>query len=124
MSEAAHLNPRDQEQRSRTKRNYYAKLIALYSYWCLRLVGENRRPTKVGCAFFNDVIILGCCIPEVPEMQMAKEYIRRARFQDLKKRGRYENKTQQKLDVTKVERLLWDYGNCAETWTFALLCSL
>lgn len=124
MSEAAHLWPHEAEQQTRTKRNFYARLIALYSYWCLRLVGENRRPLKVGLACVNDVIILGCCIPDIPEIGQGKELIRQARYQDLKKRGRHENGMQQRLDVTKVEAVLWDYGNCAETWTFALLCTL
>lgn len=124
MSEAAHLWSRVKEQRTRTKRNYYARLIALYSHWCLRVVGENRRPTKVGLACVGDVIVLGCCIPEIPEMPQAKEFVRQLRFANLKTRGRKEGSKRQILDVKKVETMLWDYGNCAETWTFALLCTL
>src|SRR5687768_10941666 len=42
MSEASHLWPRDAEFKRRTKRNYYARIIALFSHWAVRLVGENR----------------------------------------------------------------------------------
>jgi hypothetical protein len=123
MSEAAYLSPSHAEFKIRTKRNFYARLIALYSHWCVRLTGEDRRPARVGMAVFKDAIILGSSIPDVPEMKEAKVFIRRARFYDLKRRGRHEGGKLQMLDIKKVEKMLpRDFGNCSETWTFALLC--
>ncbi|KAF2748151.1 hypothetical protein M011DRAFT_467195 [Sporormia fimetaria CBS 119925] len=124
MSEAAHLYPRDAESKMRTKRNYYARLVALFSHWCVRITSENRRPMKVGIAVFQDMVVLGSCIPDVPEWGDAKEVVRKARLADLKKRGRWEAGKRQVLEVKKVDSMLWDYGNCAETWSFALLCML
>ncbi|KAF2464115.1 uncharacterized protein BDR25DRAFT_346904 [Lindgomyces ingoldianus] len=127
LSEAAHLPALSPEQKERTKRNYFARLASLYSHWCFRLLDtqdQDRRPAKIGLACVGNVIVLGSCIPRVPQIPEGKEVIRKSRFVDLRARGRQEGSKKQILDPTKAERIAQDYGNCAETWTFALLCTL
>ena len=125
MSDAAWLPSSDASQRARTKSNYFAKLVSLYSYWCYRLFkggAEERRPSMVGIACLGDIILLSCSIPTIPGNVDGKETIRLSRFADLQGRGRQEGSNKQVLDLTKVQQIKFSYGNCAETWGFALLC--
>lgn len=146
MSDAASLAAAEKTaptQTQRTKANYFAKLAALYSYWCLRLAKSvARAPAMTGIACLGDdgVVLLQCSIPAVPgdvadpaahaaatetEQQQpvsGKELIRRSRYADLEGRGRREGSHKQILDLTKIGELRQSYGNCAETWSFALCC--
>ena len=77
----------------------------------------------VSLAYVKDVIILGSCIPQVPGLPNAKEAIQQARENDLRGREK-KGAGGKRLDVTKVKAMEQEYGHCAESWAFGLLCSL
>lgn len=116
----------------RDKNNYYAKLVSLFSYWCFRLAAAIpggrpalTGPTMTGITCFRDLVLLGCSIPTVPGTVAdvpGKEMIQRSRFISLEGRGRQEGSKKQILDLTKVKTIAQNYGNCAETWAFCLMC--
>lgn len=126
MSEAAHIHHGDPIRAARTNRNFFAPLASLFAHWCAKLIdvaNSERRPAMASLVTVNEIIILGCTIPQVPGLPQAKDGIQLARLQDLKRRGRVD-KNGVRVDATKVQALVQDYGHCAETWSFALLCNL
>lgn len=130
MSEAAYAPRTEAAAAGRTVDSYYALLVSLHKYWCLRVGGANmdRRPTMTGIFCFDDVMVLGCTLPLVQGMETGaergKETIRQLRVHRLKACGRKDASGRQILDMTKVPFERQDYGNCAETWGFAMFCLL
>ena len=132
MSDAAWRDSSKPGAGKRDKSNYFAPLASLYSYWCFRLSeGGEDRPAIIGPAMtaitcLDDIVLLGCSIPTVPGNVASvggKELIQKSRFLDLAGRGRQEGSKKQVLDLNKIESVAHNYGNCAETWAFCLICS-
>lgn len=128
MSEAAYC---PSEIKNRTVDSYYAMLVSLHKYWCLRVDPDPRKPnstyhrpsmTSIFC--FDDVIVLGCTLPRVPRLPDGKEIVKQIRNSRIKSIGRQDESGRQILNMRTIQGLGQDYGHCAETWGFAMFCQL
>jgi hypothetical protein len=132
MSQAAHIPEgfthnglsSDMIIQLRTKQDYYAPLISLFSYWCFRLAeGPGEKPTVVSLFYVNDMIVLGSSIPRIPMQPTAKGVIQKERQKNLK-RCHKPGRNEEIVAIEKAQRSNQEYGHCAESWAMTLLFTL
>lgn len=125
MSEAAYVRRDHATFLTRTKDNYFAMLAALHKYWIYRippphLRKEDYRPRMTSIYCFRDTIVLGSSLPVIHGFPDGKGLLQEARLNDLQARGQKLGGLGRALDLSKS--FLFQYGFCAETWLFAMLC--